>query len=156
MSKEDYSDDLMKRAYRRLLADIRRGKWAILGIAFFYVVLTRISYSSCPLLMVTGIPCPFCGMTRAGFALLRGDFVLAWETHPMIYAVAGLMVAAAFVRYFTDKDIRYLRIWFWIFVLALLGTYAFRMVHDFPDQWPMNYYENHVLHRLWSVWKTYR
>lgn len=46
----------------------------------------------CPILAVTGHPCPGCGMTRALTALLRLDFAAAWGYHPMLFL---LLPAAA-------------------------------------------------------------
>lgn len=38
---------------------------------------------SCVFLAVTGVPCPFCGMTRATLALGQGDFGGAFGFHPL-------------------------------------------------------------------------
>lgn len=43
----------------------------------------------CPFLVATGIPCPLCGLTRAGRALLRGDLVAAVRMNPAILGVVG-------------------------------------------------------------------
>jgi hypothetical protein len=45
----------------------------------------------CPLKYLTGIPCPFCGGTRAALALLQGDFHQAVMMNPL---AAGLMLLA--------------------------------------------------------------
>lgn len=37
---------------------------------------------ACPLHHLTGIPCPTCGSTRAGLALLNGDLLAALMTNP--------------------------------------------------------------------------
>ncbi len=41
----------------------------------------------CVFRLVTGIPCPGCGMTRAWLAALRGDFAAAAAYHPLFWAV---------------------------------------------------------------------
>ena len=38
---------------------------------------------TCPILFLTGISCPGCGMTRAWCALLRGEISLAFSYHPL-------------------------------------------------------------------------
>jgi hypothetical protein len=40
---------------------------------------------------LTGLPCPFCGGTRAVFALLRGDLLQAFWFNPL--ATIGLLLA---------------------------------------------------------------
>ncbi|HEU0034362.1 MAG TPA: DUF2752 domain-containing protein [Kofleriaceae bacterium] len=37
----------------------------------------------CPFLRATGLPCPFCGMTRATMAMASGDFGGALHFHPL-------------------------------------------------------------------------
>lgn len=45
----------------------------------------------CPILMLTGIPCMGCGMTRAAFSILKLDFKGAFYYHPLIYAMPVLL-----------------------------------------------------------------
>lgn len=51
---------------------------------------------NCTFADVTGLPCPGCGLTRAGSALLRGDWQSAVQFHPFspLFAILGLFVAA--------------------------------------------------------------
>lgn len=52
----------------------------------------------CPLLLLTGIQCPFCGMTRASMAMGRGDFHAALAYHPLAPVVlAGVLFLLAVV-----------------------------------------------------------
>ena len=37
----------------------------------------------CPFRLVTGIPCPGCGMGHALVFALRGDFAGSWHAHPL-------------------------------------------------------------------------
>ena len=48
-------------------------------IAVFYLSF------GCPVRLLTGVSCPGCGMTRALFALLKLDFSLAFEMHPLVF-----------------------------------------------------------------------
>ena len=47
----------------------------------------------CPLRLLTGIPCPFCGMTTAAMSLVRGDLVGAAAANPIVFAVAALVAS---------------------------------------------------------------
>jgi hypothetical protein len=46
----------------------------------------------CPLLALTGIPCPTCGITRATRLALHGDFAAATRMHPLWFVVVPACV----------------------------------------------------------------
>lgn len=43
----------------------------------------------------TGYPCPFCGLTRALGAAMRGDWHQAWHSNPLWWIAAIAMVSVA-------------------------------------------------------------
>jgi ribose/xylose/arabinose/galactoside ABC-type transport system permease subunit len=47
----------------------------------------------CPLRALTGVPCPFCGLTTAAIALVRGRVVTAFGANPLIFGLGVLAVA---------------------------------------------------------------
>jgi hypothetical protein len=49
----------------------------------------------CPLRTLTGVPCPFCGMTTATVDLTHGEWEAAARTSPLAYLVAALVVGTA-------------------------------------------------------------
>lgn len=50
---------------------------------------------ACPLLTLTGFQCPFCGATRAGGALARGDLGAAWQFNALVVAVVPVLAGCA-------------------------------------------------------------
>lgn len=46
----------------------------------------------CPFALVSGHACPLCGGTRAAAALVQGDPALAWNLHPLVFALAPIAV----------------------------------------------------------------
>jgi hypothetical protein len=81
------------------LKPLRFGAAAMFGIAAIRPALPAAVPLGppCPLRTLTGIPCPFCGMTRGVIALLHGDVSAALSFNPgafLIVAMAlGLLVA---------------------------------------------------------------
>jgi hypothetical protein len=47
----------------------------------------------CPVLALTGFPCPTCGMTRATRLALHGDFAAATRMHPLWFVVVPACIA---------------------------------------------------------------
>ena len=72
-----------------------------LGVVGVYTTISEmspaeISLIPCILHLVTDIPCPGCGMTRACIALTHGHFADAWRYHPFSYLIIGLAIGSAF------------------------------------------------------------
>ena len=61
------------------------------------------------------IPCPGCGMSRALFLVLKGDFVKAFEAHPMFWSMPIL-----YIFFILDSKILKNKVLNWI-ILTLIG-----------------------------------
>jgi hypothetical protein len=60
----------------------------------------------CPVAYLGGVPCPGCGLTRAGLCLLRGDLRAAVELSPLspiVVPFVGVVVARAFWLYLRGR-----------------------------------------------------
>jgi hypothetical protein len=67
---------------------------AVLGAAYPAVVAhTGWPGLPCPLRTLTGVPCPFCGMTTATVALSHGQWASAAAANPLVYLAAVLVAA---------------------------------------------------------------
>ncbi len=66
-------------------------KLAILAGVALFAILLRLLDISCPILVLTGMPCIGCGMTRAVLCLLRLDLAAALALHPMVWSLPVLV-----------------------------------------------------------------
>ena len=62
----------------------RRAALAWLGAAFAVLAIVAVGWR-CPVLLVAGVPCPTCGMTRAVRLALHGDLAGATHVHPLVW-----------------------------------------------------------------------
>jgi len=82
----------VREALGLLWKDMKDAKWAVMLVIAYFVLGKYFLYSLCPMVVITGFPCPGCGLTRAGFRLLRLDFAGAFRVHPMIYPIAAWLL----------------------------------------------------------------
>jgi hypothetical protein len=77
---------------------LRAAGVALLGAATVWKILPVHPPLACPLRTATGLPCPFCGMTRAVVAAVHGDVVKSLTYNPagvLVVALAVYVVVAA-------------------------------------------------------------
>ncbi len=69
------------------------------GVLYFALAWGGWDVMPCPLLKLTGLPCPGCGMTRSCLALLRGNWAAAWRFNPFgpVFAVFWAVVVTGLV-----------------------------------------------------------
>lgn len=134
-----------------LWKDIKDMKWAIILIIAYFALGKNFLYSLCPMVVITGFPCPGCGLTRAGFRLLRFDFTGAFRLHPFIYPLIVYLGIFGWNRYIRKQKMG-VRL---KFLLVLLFTimilfYIWRMLCYFPGEPPMSYYGRNLFWLLRS------
>ena len=78
-------------------AELIRRALSCIGVLFIAWLVLYLLDIGCIFRLMTGIPCPGCGMTRAWLAALRLDFSAAIAYHPLFWAVPIAFVLA-FVR----------------------------------------------------------
>lgn len=136
---------------KKLWEDLKRIWPAILVFGLYFLVGRRVLYSLCPSVIFTGFPCPACGLTRATFCILRGDFAGAWELHPFVYAVWLLVIWFVIRRYFLQKETKSLVKWLTALIVGMILFYIYRMIRFFPGDAPMTYYYGSYGYRIWEV-----
>lgn len=78
-------------------AELIRRALSCIGALFVAWLALYLLDIGCVFRLMTGIPCPGCGMTRAWLAALRLDFTAAFAYHPLFWVVPIAFVLA-FVR----------------------------------------------------------
>lgn len=140
--------EVLRAALQLIREDIRAYGLAVAIIVGYLFFCLKFFYSSCPIVTLTGFPCPGCGLTRAGIALLHFRFAEAVHMHPMIYPIAVFVLVFLICRYLLQKPTRFL-LKYVVLILAAMGIlYVYRMLKYFPNHEPMTYYYGAVFRFL--------
>ena len=117
---------------------------AFLVVAFMDLTLGTV----CAAKLLFGIPCPFCGLTRAGIELLTFDFKSAWMLNPLIFYITVLLVLWCLQRYLDAFPKRALTFLLVALVAIAVPLYIYRWILLFPHTEPMSYRESNLLNLL--------
>ena len=148
MSKESNMRKRIRSTVGLILKDIWMIRYVLCVLAFYFLVGKNFMYSLCPFVSLTGFPCAGCGLTRAAFAVLRGNFALAWKLHPFVYVWGAFGIIFAIRRYIMLKEVRSFLKYLMIIIIMMLVFYVYRMIRFFPGESPMSYYYGSVLYQM--------
>lgn len=145
----------MRTIWERICRDLEGKLRPALIIGIYILIMNGLLHISvCPFRGIFGLPCPACGMTRAGLLFLKGDFRGAFSMHPFFYGVLALAAAAFVFRYLLDREIGWMQSLVILLCLGLLAYYVYRMKVCFPDIEPMTIEMDSLLGRL-GFWDGY-
>ncbi|MDO4293386.1 MAG: DUF2752 domain-containing protein [Eubacteriales bacterium] len=137
-----------RRAAGRLRQD-GKAYWGFGAAFLLYDGMAQLLFHAfCPSVIVAGLPCPGCGMTRAVALFLTGRFAQSIRMNPL--APAWLLWALAFAiqRYWRGKRAGALMYAAGAIVVAMAAVYVYRMYRFFPGQPPICYTPGSILERL--------
>ena len=86
--------------------EIIRTHLVVLTALVCYVALVTFTPIDCPIKMIFGFACPFCGLTRAWISAFTLDFAAAFSYHPLfIFAPAFIFMCfhKTLFRWMNDK-----------------------------------------------------
>jgi hypothetical protein len=85
----------------RVIQGLRRLRPAV-PVLVIGALLALIPYPTCLVRLAFGVPCPACGLTRAGLALAHFDLASAQRFHPLAAALLGVTIGTAIVAFRAD------------------------------------------------------
>lgn len=101
----------------------------LLGLALLLPAAALMLYGrwSCPILLITGVPCPGCGMLTALRYLMQGNVQAALQSHPLVLVLPVGFVAFGGLYLFGKLSGLFVKMLLGLFVLAMLAAWAFRL-----------------------------
>jgi hypothetical protein len=109
----------------------------------------------CLFKLLTGLPCPGCGMTRAYLHLFQGDIVGAFYFHPLFWLVPFLVALLIFWKKPFVQRLNQKRSFWLVLIIGVLGVYGYRMWQFFPQQAPMDFDPHAVIPQLVTKLATF-
>ena len=139
---------------------MRRHAPLLAGIVLVTALIWPLTGTSCISRASTGLPCPGCGLTRSVLALLRGDWRLSFQMHPLTVPL-GLVGLYFLVKYLLhlagrplDKVLNPTKLAncekkaMIGLIIAFLVVYVLRMILFFPNQAPMTWNQDSIIGQL--------
>ncbi len=127
----------IKRAFVLLGQDLRQNLPGILAVIAYILLFQFLFDTICPMQIFLGLPCPGCGLTRAGFLLLGGHPIEAFRMHPFLYGWIAAAADFCISRYLLDRKAKELPYFLAFLLLGMIAFYIWRMKMYFPDTEPM-------------------
>lgn len=141
------------RIVRRIWEDIYNYRFAILCVIFLFILLHLLFEEFCPMVVLTGLPCAGCGMTRAAWELLTFQFADAWQLNPAIFAWVPFVLYCIVIRYFLGRKVKYLKTILIVVLAVTFAVYGYRLIVEFPGTEPMVFNENNYFQRLFPKYE---
>ena len=139
--------DKVKDIGHRIYKDIWNYKEVIIIFLIYYIFMHVVFHAFCPLVITTGLPCAGCGMTRAVFFMLTGQFARSWRLNPMALPIILLVVYSFICRYVLGKKIKGVKTAIIVILTGMLIVYVYRMFTIFPNRPPYVYTGGSILER---------
>lgn len=144
--------------FSNLKQDIRNYYKGVLLAAVYIIGANVLFGDMCPGVLLSGLPCPACGLTRAGIYVLTFQFERAWVMNPVIYVIGAFLLYFVICRYLLGKSVAGYKWMLWAILALLVSIYIYRMVNCFPEHvsagdypnTPMVYRQKNVLRMLIS------
>lgn len=122
--------------------------WPAAAVLAVYTAAVNLAFHNfCPMVILSGLPCPGCGLTRSFLALASGKIEQSLFINPMGIPILGVLIYFFWNRYILGRKARYMTLLMGACVILLLILYFWRMHIFFPDRVPYVYTENNILAR---------
>lgn len=144
----------MRMGRKLFFRDLYKLRYALLGIGIYWLLTKIVFHEFCPMVILCGLPCPGCGMTRAGIFLITGQWKRLLEYNVMILPWSIFILSFLWQRYVRGKRIPGQNILIVFLFLLTIGYYLYRMRVVFPMREPMVFHENNLMEMLFPGYGT--
>lgn len=138
------------KAYINILIKFIKKYYPFLIVFTLYITITYLlKIPNCFIKMTIGIPCPGCGLTRAGFSILKLDFIQAIKYNASIFFLPIILWVVIFKERPIINKIYKSKIFWGIIISFIIINYIIRMITVFPN-YPLDFEPNSLFGRLYN------
>lgn len=143
-----------KRIFFLVCQDVRSVWKYIAAFLVYDAVVQMVFHQFCPSVIVTGLPCPGCGMTRAVFYFATGQLKKGWEMNPL--GILWLILAIYFcvMHYCLERRAKGVLQVGGMLAACMTFFYIYRMYQYFPGDTPISYTSGNLLERMWAGYEA--
>lgn len=134
--------------FKRIWKDIKNFCLVIVALAVYNIISRKLFHAFCPQLIFTGFPCAGCGMTRAVFYIMTGQFCRGIALNPAAPLWIIFLSWFFWNRYVRGIYSKKTNVWLGLVCVVTFAIYVYRMLNCFPGSPPMVYYRNNILSRI--------
>lgn len=135
---------------RDIWKDIKQMKWALVLLVIYWAFTRLIFGEFCLMRILTGLPCPGCGATRAAFLVFCLKWKEASQMNPTIFLWIPFLLYLLWQRYLAGERRKRVckKISDALLIMvcaAALIWYGIGMFRHFPGREPFTYFEGNLL-----------
>lgn len=145
--------EYVKTVCGRIAADIKEYGMAVVALLIYTVVTNLVFHAFCPLIIVCGIPCPGCGVSRATASFLTGRWQQAWQLNPMIFPIVITAAYFGWNRYLMGSRAKGIKAMIVGLLILMIVVYGVRMYLYFPNRVPYVYTEDNILAHFYTFYR---
>lgn len=129
----------------RIVQDLKKFFPLVVLIGVYIIIMNLVAGKVCPMRMVSGFPCPGCGITRSLWLLCQGDIAGSIRIHPMGILIIPGMILGCYERYGSGSVKKWGQKYLIIWSIACITVYIIRMIYRYPHTEPMVYDSENLL-----------
>lgn len=142
----------MKECMARILKDLRQYAPVLAAMGITMLLMRLVFHAGCPSVIVFGLPCPGCGITRAALLLAGGHPIRAFEMNPSIYVWLLFFLYLGWFRYVRGKQAPHLQLVLCMVIVLVIGIYVGGMWRFFPKKIPYTIKYDNILSRIFPLY----
>ena len=134
------------------LKDVKRYIWVMIAFLIYNAVVMTVIGAFCPVEIMTGFPCPGCGMTRALLCVLTGQIAESARYNICVYLWIPIGLWFIWNRYIKGRKAKGIFVMMGAAGCVMLLWHGYRMAVHFPGEEPLVFFEDNMIGRIFPVY----